>query len=151
MTEGLYNDLNPPNGANANKISVHVLCPAIVDTNITTSGRNRGINFQNRSDLTDDAKGFLDDNGAVIGAFKAAGMPPSKIADYVFAAIQSGRFYVYGDNPGETGFIRSLVEARTADLLSEKPPTTQTVVQSPSMNALREAMMLEPEMAKSRL
>ena len=40
-----YNDLNSPE----NKISVHVLCPAIVDTNITKSGRNRQAAFSNET------------------------------------------------------------------------------------------------------
>lgn len=130
MTEGLYTDLNSPaiseDGKeipSTNKISVHLLCPAIVNTKITSSLRNRGKQFQREPGSDPESEDFVGGEH-ISNVFKNSGMPASDIADYLFRAIQDGRFYVYGDNPGSSGLINSLVEDRMTDMLKEQAPST---------------------------
>ena len=56
------------------KVSVHVLCPAIVNTNITKSDRNRGAIGAQRfqEERKANTSGFLDSDPRVVAAFQDA-------------------------------------------------------------------------------
>jgi NAD(P)-dependent dehydrogenase (short-subunit alcohol dehydrogenase family) len=87
ITEALQAELRM-RGAN---IGVSVLCPALVNTRIAESERNRpGDGAANAEGLAPDAQAFDQ-------AFRAAlaqGIPPAEVADAVLDAIRTGRFYV---------------------------------------------------------
>lgn len=75
---------------NAN-IGVSVLCPAVVNTRIAESDRNRPQKSQSDPDsLPADASAF----GEAFRAALAQGMPPEKVADAVVDAVRHGRFYI---------------------------------------------------------
>lgn len=103
LMEALYRELG-------GRLSVHVLCPNVVATNIVTSQRNRPSKYG----------GPPPGAGAtnpVAERFKAFGMPPSRCADYVFDAIASGVFYVMAEAEDDPGYVRLEVETRMQAIL----------------------------------
>jgi short-subunit dehydrogenase len=81
------------------RIAVSVLCPAVVNTRIGDSERNRPSLLRNAGDSTSADIRALDQ------AFRAAlavGIPPERVADAVVDAIHTGRFYVFTQNETET-------------------------------------------------
>ena len=112
LTEALYNEVH---GA----LSVHVLCPNAVATNIVTSERNRperygGIPIENRSS---DTKAH-----PIAERFKAFGMAPSRCADLVFDAIQSGEFYILAEALDDPGYVHLEAETRMKAMLNKGLP-----------------------------
>jgi NAD(P)-dependent dehydrogenase (short-subunit alcohol dehydrogenase family) len=87
LSESLYLALQQRNAL----VKVSVLCPAFVRTNIGDAERNRP------ADLRDDPVPLSPEKQAGLAAFKAAmevSMPPQRVADAVFAAIQKDQFYI---------------------------------------------------------
>jgi NADP-dependent 3-hydroxy acid dehydrogenase YdfG len=87
ICEALQGDLR----LRGSSIGVSVLCPALVNTRIAESERNRpqGLGGGN-GELTPAAKAFDE-------AFRAAlaqGLPPQQVAEAVVEAIRSDRFYI---------------------------------------------------------
>ena len=112
LTEALYNEVH---GA----LSVHVLCPNAVATNIVTSERNRperygGIAKENRPS---DTKAH-----PIAERFKAFGMAPSRCADLVFDAIQSGEFYILAEALDDPGYVHLEAETRMKAMLNKGLP-----------------------------
>ena len=105
LSEKLFYDL----GENASKIKVSVLCPGWVQTRILESDRNRPPEFQN-----DFAKRTINpEMEATMQAFQQAvenGMPPGKVADHVFQAIQDNRFYIL-THPEFMPLVKARLEA----------------------------------------
>jgi len=105
LSEKLFYDL----GENASKIKVSVLCPGWVQTRILESDRNRPPELQN-----DFAKRTINpEMEATMQAFQQAvenGMPPGKVADHVFQAIQDNRFYIL-THPEFMPLVKARLEA----------------------------------------
>lgn len=115
LSESLYHELTLT-GAN---VKVSVLCPAVVNTRIGESERNRP------DELRDDSAGAepSPQMQAMERAFRtllATGLPPEKVAERVVAAIRKERFYVLTHE--ET---RERVRLRTEDILRSRNPTLQ--------------------------
>ena len=102
------------------RISVHVLCPNAVATNIVTSERNRpvrlgGVDGDPSSRVHPAAK-------RVAERFKKYGMPPSRCASMVFDAIQSGVFYILAEAEDDEGYVRLEAETRMNAILNGTRP-----------------------------
>ena len=108
MMEALYQELG-------GRLSVHVLCPNVVSTNIVTSERNRPERFggpRATSDLPN----------PIAERFKAFGMPPSRCADLVFEAIRTGTFYIMAESEDDPGYVRLEAETRMKAILEDGLP-----------------------------
>ena len=109
MMEALYQELG-------GRLSVHVLCPNVVATNITTSERNRPERFGGPRAQT----GGLPNR--IAERFKAFGMPPSRCADLVFDAIRTGTFYIMAESEDDPGYVRLEAETRMKAILEDGLP-----------------------------
>jgi NAD(P)-dependent dehydrogenase (short-subunit alcohol dehydrogenase family) len=98
LTEALHGEV-------ANRLSVHVLCPNVVATNIVKSDRNRPQRFGGPSPAPAASRDLIAER------FKEFGMPPSRCARMVFDAIQSGVFYILAEAEDDPGYVR--LEAHT--------------------------------------
>jgi len=96
------------------RLSVHVLCPNVVATNIVTSERNRPERFggPRRTSAAN----------PVLERFKAFGMPPSRCADLVFDAIRTGTFYIMAESEDDPGYVRLEAETRMKAILEDGLP-----------------------------
>ena len=109
LSEGLYRDLK----ARDAKIGASVLCPGFVNTGIFKAERNRPEEF---------ASGLPESNAgarANIDSVLQHAKQPAEIAEIVFEAIQSDRFYIL-PHPAWDEIVRSRVEhvlAREAPLV----------------------------------
>ena len=107
-------------GEVANRLSVHVLCPNVVGTNIVLSERNRPERFGGDPARV---KEMLSQRAHPIAErFKAMGMPPSRCADMVFEAIQSGVFYILAEAEEDPGYVRLEAETRMNAILNGTRP-----------------------------
>lgn len=109
MMEALYQELG-------GRLSVHVLCPNVVATNITTSERNRPERFGGPRAQTGDLPSRIAER------FKAFGMPPSRCADLVFDAIRTGTFYIMAESEDDPGYVRLEAETRMKAILEDGLP-----------------------------
>jgi NAD(P)-dependent dehydrogenase (short-subunit alcohol dehydrogenase family) len=112
LTEGLWYDLRAANAP----IGVSVLCPGLIATNIMSSGRNRPSELQNEGVTpTPEMQQRLQMMQKV---FADNGMPPSEVAEIVFDAIRTDRFYVLTHPEQE----KETVKARFEAILGETAP-----------------------------
>lgn len=107
LCEALYQELG-------GRLSVHVLCPNVVATNIVTSERNRPDRFGGPR--------VSEAANRVARGFKEFGMPPSRCAEFVFEAMQSGTFYVMAEAEDDPGHIRRQAETRMKGILEDGLP-----------------------------
>ena len=109
LSEGLYRDLKACDA----RIGASVLCPGFVNTGIFKAERNRPEEF---------ASGLPESNAgarANIDSVLQHAKQPAEIAEIVFEAIQSDRFYIL-PHPAWDEIVRSRVEhvlAREAPLV----------------------------------
>mmetsp|Transcript_48748 Transcript_48748/g.155855 ORF Transcript_48748/g.155855 Transcript_48748/m.155855 type:complete len:310 (+) Transcript_48748:68-997(+) len=97
LSEGLYQELG-------GRLSVHVLCPHVTATKLFAGAALRdGTASPGTKYVTD--------------KFAEFGSPPSLMADMVFDAIRTGKFYVFGENDREPGFVRLQAEVRMKAML----------------------------------
>ncbi|MYJ74216.1 MAG: SDR family NAD(P)-dependent oxidoreductase, partial [Gammaproteobacteria bacterium] len=108
LMEALYQELN-------GRLSVHVLCPNVVATNIVTSERNRPERFGG-------PRVPRGHSNPVAERFKAFGMPPSRCADLVFEAIRTGTFYIMAESEDDPGYVRLEAETRMKAILEDGLP-----------------------------
>ena len=113
LSESLYGELRMA----GSKIHVSVLCPAVVNTRIGESERNRPEPLHN------DAAGAAaaEQMQAMERAFRALlaqGLPPAQVADAVVEAIRGERFYIITH---EETKVR--VRTRMDDILEGRNPT----------------------------
>lgn len=114
LSEVLYAELQE----RAAPIGVSVLCPAWVRTRIHESERNRPADLP-LPDLTNPAT-----RAALIGESKAmrrvveGGLSPQAVAETVFDAVQSERFYIL-THPR----MKPLINARLTDIQEERNPS----------------------------
>ncbi len=102
LAEALFQELR-------GRLSVHVLCPNVVATDIVTSERNRPQRFGGPR--------VHERASRIAERFKAFGMPPSRCAEAVFDAVQSGVFYVMAEAEEDPGFVRLEAETRMKGIL----------------------------------
>ena len=105
LAEALFQELR-------GRLSVHVLCPNVVATNIVTSERNRPERFGGPRKPTAASPASV-----IAERFKAMGMPPSRCADMVFDAIRSGTFYILAEAEEDPGFVYLEAETRMKAIL----------------------------------
>ena len=103
LMEALFQELR-------GRLSVHVLCPNVVATNIVTSERNRPDRYGGPRAPAARAKRIAE-------RFKTYGMPPSRCAEAVFDAIRSGVFYVMAEAEEDPGFVYLEAETRMKGIL----------------------------------
>ena len=103
LMEALFQELR-------GRLSVHVLCPNVVATNIVTSERNRPDRYGGPRVPAARAKRIAE-------RFKTFGMPPSRCAEAVFDAIRSGVFYVMAEAEEDPGFVYLEAETRMKAIL----------------------------------
>jgi NAD(P)-dependent dehydrogenase (short-subunit alcohol dehydrogenase family) len=88
LSEAMYHELK----LTGSRVGVSVLCPAVVNTRIGESERNRPQALANEGEPANPAQ-----MAAMEQAFRAAlaaGLPPEKVADAVLDAIREDRFYI---------------------------------------------------------
>jgi short-subunit dehydrogenase len=116
LSETLYHELISM-GA---KVGVSVLCPALVDTRLKESERNRPTELQNDPAYEEQRqmmprvqmmKQLADE------MFKTA-MSPQKVADIVFNAVIEGKFYIITEPEA-----LATVQTRMEDILQQRQPT----------------------------
>lgn len=102
-SESLFHELAMASGG---RVKVSVLCPALTNTRILESGRNRPsgpppepVEGSQEKMMTDMIKGIF-----------AGGMPPSETAAIVFDAIVNEQFYIL-THPAHNEQIRARVDA----------------------------------------
>ena len=120
LTEALFQELR-------GRLSVHVLCPNVVATNIVLSGRHRPERFggpvpaATRSPQRGSARGHPSQEKSptsrIAERFKAYGMPPARCASAVFDAIESGIFYVLAEAEEDPGYVYLEAETRMKAIL----------------------------------
>jgi short-subunit dehydrogenase len=112
LSETLYQDL----ALVSDQLQAHVLCPYFVPTGIHQSERNRPADFDNvaakptRSQLIAQA---MSDKAVTSGKVTAA-----QVAQWVFEAMDDGRFYVFSHPKSLAG-----VQMRMEDVLQLRNPT----------------------------
>lgn len=111
MTECLHHDLA---GAGA-KIRASVLCPAFVPTGISDSERNRPDALRERREKS---AADLKREEQLRHAVKSGRISADEVADLVFQAIRSDKFYIL---PHQR--IKPAIETRMQDILLERDPT----------------------------
>jgi len=117
LSESLHHDL----ALSGAKVKVSVLCPAVVNTRIGDSERNRAAELRN--DPAQETRSAQME--AMEQAFRqllATGLSPEQVADHVFSAVRDERFYII-THP-ET---KDRVRARMEDILEERNPSLQAV------------------------
>ena len=108
LTEALHGEVR-------GGLSVHVLCPNVVATNIVTSLRNRPQRFGGPLASGEGAQ-------RVQERFHAFGMPPARCAEMVFDAIRSGVFYILAEAEEDPGYVRLEAETRMNAILNGTRP-----------------------------
>ena len=112
LSEALYHEVKFT-GA---KIGVSVLCPAVVNTRIGESERNRPAGLAN-----DVGAGNPAQMAAMEQAFRAmlaTGLPPAEVAGAVVDSIRADRFYILTHED-----TRERVRSRMEDILEGRNPT----------------------------
>jgi NAD(P)-dependent dehydrogenase (short-subunit alcohol dehydrogenase family) len=117
LSESLYHEL----ALSGSHVKVSVLCPAVVNTRIGESERNRPQTLRD-----EDAAGVPSQQMQVMErAFRellATGLAPAEVAEHVVDAIREERFYILTHE--ET---KARVRARMEDILASRNPTLQPV------------------------
>jgi NAD(P)-dependent dehydrogenase (short-subunit alcohol dehydrogenase family) len=106
LTETLHHDLK----IFAPALRASVLCPGWVATDITKSERNRPQHLAETQQSTQLA--------GAMNALVASGLPPSRVADEVLAAVREDRFWIF-THPSFLGATKH----RADEILSGKNPT----------------------------
>lgn len=108
LCEALYQELR-------GQLSVHVLCPNVVGTNIVKSNTHRPDRFGGPTEATEAQEALAD-------RFKNFGMPPSRCAEMVFEAIREGDFYILAEAEEDPGHIYNQAKVRMDAILNRGRP-----------------------------
>jgi short-subunit dehydrogenase len=115
LSESLHHEL----ALSGAKLKVSVLCPAVVNTRIGDSERNRPTELRNAG--AEEAKSpQMEVMEKAFRQLLATGLPPEQVAEAVLQAIRDESFYII-THP-ET---KDRVRARMADILEGRNPTLQ--------------------------
>lgn len=96
-------------------VGVSVLCPGFVRTGIADSARNRPAWAQ----VPDEEAAGAEQLVEILRGLVAGGIDPAQVAEAVFEAVRSERFYVL-THPAEG---EGLVRLRTEDILERRAPS----------------------------
>ncbi|MEX2080318.1 MAG: SDR family NAD(P)-dependent oxidoreductase [Dehalococcoidia bacterium] len=111
LSESLYKDFK----ATGARLSVSVLCPGLINTNIMNSRRNRPGPLQKEGEFGEPARMFR----AALTAGLATGFDPSEVAAQVAEGIKEDRFYIV---PAQDN-LKVAISARAQDLIELRNPT----------------------------
>ena len=114
LSESLHHEL----ALTGSRGKVSVLCPAVVNTRIGESERNRPADLRNEADGGNPAQ--MQAMEQAFRALLATGLAPSDVAGAVVEAIREERFYIITHD--ET---RARVRARMEDIVEGRNPTLQ--------------------------
>lgn len=114
ISESLFYDLKEAGSS----LRCSVLCPGMIATRITESGRNRPGALQNEQDAAT-RRQMEDQSRAVTAIFQERGMPPAQVGDIVVEAIRAERFYILTHPDAVKGQVRARMEA----ILDEGDPS----------------------------
>ncbi len=117
LSESLHHEL----ALMGKKTKVSVLCPAVVNTRIGESGRNRPASLSNEAEGGDPAQ--MQGMEQAFRAMLASGLAPEAVAAAVLDAIRDERFYVITHE--ET---KATVRVRMEDILAGRNPTLQPII-----------------------
>ena len=112
LTEALHGEVN-------GRLSVHVLCPNVVATNIVKSELRRPERFGGPPQMSEQRASAQD---RIVEGFKQFGIPPSHCADLVFDAIRTGVFYILAEAEEDPGYVRLEAETRMNAILNGTRP-----------------------------
>jgi NAD(P)-dependent dehydrogenase (short-subunit alcohol dehydrogenase family) len=112
ISETLHHELLATGG----RVSAAVLCPGEVATRIWHSNEKRPQRYGDETGFGSDAERQFHD---AVTEQVAKGMAPRQLADYVFGAIASGRFWLF-PHP----WFKPMLEARVQAMLLETAPVT---------------------------
>ncbi len=112
ISETLFYELKLLNS----KINVSVLCPGFVNTNLINSERNRPIELTDED--TEEIDIFKKSTKDMLSKEIINGMPPKKVAEEVFKAIENKKFYILTHQES-----KGLIKQRMNDILNEDNPT----------------------------
>jgi NAD(P)-dependent dehydrogenase (short-subunit alcohol dehydrogenase family) len=116
LSESLHHEL----ALMGTKTKVSVLCPAVVNTRIGESERNRPASLSNQADDGNPAQ--MQAMEQAFRAMLASGLAPGDVATAVLEAIRAERFYVITHE--ET---KAMVGARMGDIVEGRNPTLQLI------------------------
>ena len=116
LSESLYHELS----LTGSKIKVSVLCPAVVNTRIGESERNRPDELREAGEAGAPAQ--MQAMEQAFRATLAAGLPPEQVAAAVVDAIKDERFYIITNEE-----MRDQVSTRLGDVISGRNPTLQNL------------------------
>ena len=88
LSESLYHELT----LTGSRVKVSVLCPAVVNTRIGESGRNRPAVLRNEAESGNPAQ--MQAMEQAFRALLATGLPAEEVAQHVVGAIREERFYI---------------------------------------------------------
>ena len=114
LSETLHHEL----AMRQSKIKVSVLCPGLVNTRISESGRNRPESLRNAE--TPAPAGLAIGGPSLAERLVTEGLPPANVADQVLEAIREERFYILTDDKFDDP-----IRTRMENVLARKNPTTR--------------------------
>ncbi len=106
LSEQLYHELSKQEA----QIGVSVLCPSYVNTRIMDAARNRPPELR-------DGSHKVEETMEAAGQAIRDGMPPAKLADYIFDAVTKGKFWIRPHPEVEDG-----VRMHLEDILEGRNP-----------------------------
>ena len=114
IAEVLYRELHDA----GSRVTAHCLCPGLVSTNFPTGDRNRPTALENPGAENVDPAAVEAMQSAVREIF-SRGVTPTHVAECVYEAIETNRFWVYTDE-----VHREAIRARHRAIeTGENPPT----------------------------
>jgi NAD(P)-dependent dehydrogenase (short-subunit alcohol dehydrogenase family) len=113
LSESLHHELS----LTGSRVKVSVLCPAVVNTRIGESERNRPEDLHNE-DATGVPSQQMEAMEQAFRALLATGLPAEEVAEHVVKAVRDERFYIITHE--ET---KGRVSARMEDILQARNPT----------------------------
>lgn len=111
LSEALYKDFK----AVGAKLGVSVVCPGLINTNITNAERNRPEDVREQADLSEGAQAFH----SMLSAAISGGYDPSEVANQVVEGIREGRFYIV---PAQEN-LKAAIALRAEDVMELRNPT----------------------------
>jgi NAD(P)-dependent dehydrogenase (short-subunit alcohol dehydrogenase family) len=96
-------------------LGVSVVCPGLIDTNITRSSRNRPAELAEEGKAGPMAQAF----GQGLADRLTTGYPPSEVAEQVVRGIRNRRFYIVPAQPE----VRQWASVRAQDIIELRNPT----------------------------
>lgn len=124
LSETLYHEL----AQRGVKLKVSVLCPGAVNTQFMNGERNRPIELQNTPSDIQTSEEDLQWEQVLIHAVQS-GITPQEIANEVFNAVRSERFYIL-THLAQRPKYKQVLQTRLNDILQQRNPTPPNSIRS---------------------